>query len=122
MWQNSLLFSGITFKIKLVRTWSEASERIKKDNPAGLLKLWEIATESISAENSEVASEQVRGYLYSKPGLWIRAFSSRALQRDLIRRLQVLTEILINEDFLYFTLFAFLIPPIFHPELDKVLP
>ena len=56
--------------------WRLASEKIKKNNPAGLLKLWEIATESMSAENSEIASEQVRGYLYSKPELWIAAFST----------------------------------------------
>ncbi len=56
--------------------WRIAQEQIKNDNPAGLLKLWEIATESISAENSEIASEQVRGYLYSKPKLWITAFST----------------------------------------------
>ena len=30
----------------------------------------------MSAEDSEIASEQVRGYLYSKPELWIRAFST----------------------------------------------
>lgn len=53
-----------------------AAEQIKNNNPAGLLKLWEISTESISAEDSEIASEQVRGYLYSKPELWIRALST----------------------------------------------
>jgi hypothetical protein len=56
--------------------WRVAQEQIKNNNPAGLLKLWEIATESISAENSEIASEQVRGHLYSKPELWISAFST----------------------------------------------
>jgi hypothetical protein len=56
--------------------WRIAQEQIKNDNQAGLLKLWEIATESISAENSEIASEQVHGYLYSKPELWIRTFST----------------------------------------------
>ena len=61
--------------IKARQDFALASEQIKKNNPAGLLKLWEIATESISAEDSEIASEQVRGYLYSKPELWIRAFS-----------------------------------------------
>lgn len=62
--------------IKASQDRAFAHEQIKKNNPAGLLKLWEIATESISAEDSEIASEQVRGYLYSKPELWIRAFST----------------------------------------------
>ena len=62
--------------IKASQDKAFAREQIKKNNPAGLLKLWEIATESMSAEDSEIASEQVRGYLYSKPELWIRAFST----------------------------------------------
>jgi len=52
-----------------------AYDQIKKNNPEGLLKLYEIATESISAEDSEIAHEQLRGYLYSKTELWIKAFA-----------------------------------------------
>jgi len=52
-----------------------AYDQIKKNNPDGLLKLYEIATESISAEDSEIAQEQLRGYLYSKTELWIKAFA-----------------------------------------------
>lgn len=60
---------------KTLQDFKLASEQIKKDNPGGLLKLWEIATESTSAEYSEIAAEEVRGYLYSKTELWIGAFS-----------------------------------------------
>jgi hypothetical protein len=52
-----------------------AYDQIKKNNPEGLLKLHEIATESISAEDSEIAHEKLRGYLYSKTELWIKAFA-----------------------------------------------
>lgn len=52
-----------------------ADDQIKKNNPAGILKLYDIATESISAEDSEIASEELRGYLYSKPNLWVSAIS-----------------------------------------------
>jgi len=61
--------------IKASQEFKLAAEQIKKNNPVGLLKLYEIATESISAEDSEIASEQLRRYLYSKPDLWIRAIS-----------------------------------------------
>jgi hypothetical protein len=52
-----------------------AYDQIDKNNPEGLLKLYAIATESISAEDSEIAHEQLRGYLYSKTELWIRTFA-----------------------------------------------
>ena len=52
-----------------------ARKEIRKGDPDGLLKLWEIATKSDSAEDSEIAAEEVRGYLYSNTELWIKAFS-----------------------------------------------
>ena len=52
-----------------------AYDQIEKNNPDGLLRLYEIATKSISAEDSEIAQEQLRGYLYSKTELWIKAFA-----------------------------------------------
>ena len=56
-------------------------EEIRKGDPDGLLKLWVIATKSDSAEDREVASEEVRGYLYSNTDLWIKAFSRLDLEK-----------------------------------------
>lgn len=61
---------------EILHDFESAENEIKKNNPAGLLKLWRIATESISAEYSEIASEEIIGYLYSKPKLWVKAFST----------------------------------------------
>jgi len=60
---------------KAGREFESAYDQIKKDNPEGLLKLYKIANESASAEDSEIAEEQLRSYLYSKTELWIRAFA-----------------------------------------------
>ena len=61
---------------EILHDFELAENEIKKNNPAGLLKLWRIATESISAEYSEIASEEIISYLYSKPKLWIKAFAT----------------------------------------------
>jgi hypothetical protein len=61
---------------EILHDFDSAEKEIKKNNPAGLLKLWKISTESTSAEYSEIASEEIVGYIYSKPKLWIKAFAA----------------------------------------------
>jgi hypothetical protein len=61
--------------IKAHQDFQLAYDQIKNNDPYGLLKLYEIETESLSAEDSEIAAEQLRGYLYSKTELWVRAFA-----------------------------------------------
>jgi len=51
-------------------------EQIEKNDPAGLLKLWKTANESNSAEDAEIASEEIRGYLYSKTEFWVSTFAT----------------------------------------------
>lgn len=63
---------------------SELAEAIKQaeaENPDGLLKLYDIATNDpkFTVEYSEAAQEQIYLFLYSKTELWIKTFSKADL-------------------------------------------
>jgi len=64
------------YEDKAQQDFEFATDQIKKNNIEGLLKLFEIATTSISAEDSIIAHEELRGYLYSKTELWIKAMAT----------------------------------------------
>jgi len=59
------------------KEYSDAVKRAENDDPAGFIKLYEIATNDVTytVEYSEVAEEQLFLLLYSKTRLWIRIFA-----------------------------------------------
>lgn len=57
-----------------------AAEKSRKNNPEGYLKLYKIASESNSAELSEIARDELLHLLYSEINLWINIFSKVDLE------------------------------------------
>jgi len=66
---------------KLREEYETAVKQVGSNNPAGLLKLYEIAFEGRSAEISEVARDKLLHFLYSRTELWIRVFSKIDLEK-----------------------------------------
>lgn len=59
------------------KEYAIAIRQAENNEPAGFLKLFEIATNDLTytVEYSEVAHEQIILLLYSKPGLWVKTFA-----------------------------------------------
>src|SRR4030067_1372384 len=66
---------------KLERDYESAVKQAENNNPAGFLKLYEIASKSLSAENSEIARDKLNHLLYAKTELWINTFSKTDLEK-----------------------------------------
>jgi hypothetical protein len=57
--------------------YSSAVNKVEANDPSGLLKLYEIATNDViyTVEYSEIAQESIQEYLFNKPELWVKTFS-----------------------------------------------
>jgi hypothetical protein len=68
---------------KASQAYAAAVKRAEADDPAGFLKLYEIATDDMTytVEYSEVAQEKLYLLLYSKTALWIKTFSKVDLEK-----------------------------------------
>jgi len=67
-----------------VKEYAAAVKRVEANDPAGLIKLYQIAAnvdDAYTDEYGSVANEKLHIYLHSKPTLWIKTFS----QVDLIK-------------------------------------
>ncbi len=64
---------------RVEKEYPNAVKLAESNNPEGLLKLYEIASRSISAETSEMARDKLLQMLYMKPELWIKTFSKTDL-------------------------------------------
>lgn len=65
------------------KAYSAAVKLAENNDPAGFLKLYEIATKDqiYTVEYSEVAKEKLFLLLYAKPKLWIKIFSQVDLDK-----------------------------------------
>ena len=65
------------------KEYKAALKQATEDNPNGLLKLYDIASDDLvyTVEYSEVAREDLIYFLYSKTELWIRTFSKVELNK-----------------------------------------
>lgn len=64
---------------KLEKEYDFAVLQTDKNNPDGLLKLYELASQGLSAEISEIARDKLVQFLYSKTDLWIHTFAKEDL-------------------------------------------
>jgi hypothetical protein len=60
---------------RLKKEYDLALSQAQNNDPAGLLRLYQIASESRSAEMSEIARDKLAQFLYSKSELWVKTFS-----------------------------------------------
>jgi hypothetical protein len=65
------------------KEYKSALKQVTEDNPNGLLKLYDIASDDVvyTVEYSEVAREDLIYFLYSKTELWIKTFSGVELNK-----------------------------------------
>jgi hypothetical protein len=65
------------------KAYAVAVKRAESGDPAGFLKLYEIATDDMTytVEYSEVANDKLHHLLYSKTELWIKTFAKTDLEK-----------------------------------------
>jgi hypothetical protein len=66
---------------KMKKEYDLALSQAQNNDAAGLLKLYQIASEGQSAEMSEIARDKLAQFLYSNPELWVRTFSRTDLDK-----------------------------------------
>jgi len=76
------------------KEYAAASKRADNSDPAGYLKLYEIARDSqdiYTTEYSEIAEEKIFLLLYSNPELWVKTFSTVDLEqfKDFVKGIEV---------------------------------
>lgn len=75
------------------KEYAVAAKRADNNDPAGFLKLYEIARDddTYTAEYSEVAEEKLFLLLYSKTRLWIKTFSKEDMEKfkDFVKGIEV---------------------------------